>query len=1036
MLPRTAFAQFIPPRLDKARRRLSDMIWTVDPTPLAVTQSPPTRDATPVQDADTLKYRPAKRTPSYWGRAFEHCWWTVQVPSTGRSTRGEKSQPRYLRWCDQGEATVFIDGIAWAGVDPGHTHVALPSKLDARGGTLRIESVCCRTGIWVPGAGQGIDERGSRFDGAFLASRDDDAWHAFHDVDVLLEVAVLLHGQAYPLTSDWPKGFGFRRPIEGLPPVCRKILDGLDRAVDALDNVGPAAMRKITKRLFADLPADATALDATLTGHAHIDLVWLWPERIGEFKATHSFANVLDVQRRYPEMTFGYSQPASYEAVGRRNPELLRRVKRAAKAGAWEPTGALYVESDTQLPCGEALVRAFSLGQQGFRDLRGDGSEASVVWIPDVFGYSGVMPTLMNGFGVPYFFTTKMHWSSANQFPYSSFKWVGHDGSQVLAHLAWEHYNLAATPPELDRAQNNHRQSAVHPEALVPTGYGDGGGGPNDAMCERARRLANVATMPRCKWGTIEIFFDRMAEPKVRDELPTWDGEMYLEYHRGVQTTHGDLKEAFRAAERGLQQWEAARCVLGLDDRDAALTHAWKRVVFAQFHDDIPGSSIPQVYEEAVPELQQIAEETHAEARETLEKQSKHKSNPKPQPCVFNPLPVSRTMLHNGQRVELPSLSGTAVADLNVLDSQPVKASTTTLDNGRVKVNFNAKGEIRAMRVDGQPIQLTQPAAQLWTFPDHPANYDAWDLDRSTLTNGTRVTTPAQKQLDPAEPLAPSLAFTRNVGRHSTATVRYTLEAGSAVLRITIELDWQDPQALLKFVMPTDYRGKYARYGAPFGSVQRPQLAGPLANDAMFEVPGSRWACVSDDTESQGAMLITQAKYGFGAYRGTLHLSLVRSAVMPGSTYGGGGNHSAASSDRVTDLQHHTIELALGAFAADAPRDQQPAALADTLFTEPWTYHGVPCDAGLLAVDPVNGGDSLIPAFAVPARKGTDPQGAWTLRLHETLGRRGTARLRLAPGRIATPTDLRGHDIGPPLSANGHFDFTPYAVMSFRIHSA
>ncbi|MEM1097793.1 MAG: glycoside hydrolase family 38 C-terminal domain-containing protein, partial [Planctomycetota bacterium] len=905
MLPRTAFVQFIPPRLGKARERLQDLIWSVDPKPLRVSQSKPTHDATPIENAAGLTYRPVTRTPMHWGRMYEHCWWTVDVPA---SDRGGK--PRYLAWRDQGEATLFVDGKAWAGADPGHRYVELPSTMNRRGGTLRIESICCRTGIWVAGESQGIDDAGSRFEGAYLATRDDDAWHAYHDLDVLLNVAVLLHKKAYPESSDWPSAFGYRRPVEGLPPVCRKIIDGLDRAVDAFDHGGPAAMRKATARLLAELPADATAIDATLTGHAHIDLVWLWPERIGEFKATHSFANVLDVQRRYPEMVFGYSQPASYEAVGRRNPELLRRVKRAAKAGVWEPTGALYVESDTQLACGEALVRAFKLGQEGFRTLRKDAGDSKVVWIPDVFGYSGVMPTLMKGFGVPYFFTTKLHWSSATAFPFSSFKWVGNDGSEVLAHLAWEHYNLAAHPVEMDRAQNNHRQSAVHPEALVATGYGDGGGGPNDAMCERARRLADLATMPKAKWGTIEAFFDRMAEPRVADELPTWDGEMYLEYHRGVQTTQGDLKAAFRAAERGLQHWEAARCVAGLDDRDDALTDAWKRVVFAQFHDYIPGSSVPEVYEEAVPELQAIAKDGLAAARETLETKAGSKSKAKSAACVFNPLPVARRVLHDGKLVELPALAGVAASDLVGIDAPAVKATATILDNGRVKARFNAKGEIAAMSVDGEPIALTQPAAQLWTFPDHPAKYDAWDIDRSAVSNGKRVNTPAKKQLDTRDPLAPSLAFTRRVGEHSSATVRYTLEAASPVLRITIDLDWQDPQTLLKLVVPTQYRGKHARYGAPFGSVQRPQLAGPLANDAMFEVPGSRWACVADDTEARGAMLITEAKYGFGAYRGTLHASLVRAAIMPNGNRGG-GNHSAAASEQITDLQRQTDRVAM-----------------------------------------------------------------------------------------------------------------------------
>src|SRR5690606_34187545 len=132
----------------------------------------------------------------------------------------------------------------------------------------------------------------------------------------------------------------------------------------------------------------------------------------------------------------------------------------------------------------------------------------------------------------------------------------------------------------------------IHDEFLMPNGWGDGGGGPTEEMCERARRLSSLRGLPDLKWDQPEPFFDRLA--KKRAQLPALDGEIYLEYHRGTFTTQSEVKARFRALEQALQLREA---VLVAANRapDAALDHAWRRLVFAQFHDYIPGSAIPEV---------------------------------------------------------------------------------------------------------------------------------------------------------------------------------------------------------------------------------------------------------------------------------------------------------------------------------------------------------------------------------------------------------------------------------------------------------
>lgn len=1010
MLPVTPFQQLLLPRLGQAQRRLQQLVWEHDTRPLAVWQAKPSQTFRRLEAMKPRAFRRVNDYPHHWGQLFDHCWWKLCVDAVEKSDSRAKRQ-RYLCWRDEAEATAYLDGTPYFGFDPGHQYVPVSSYAFE----MMVESVCSRTAIWVPGAKQGLDlTMGSRFDGAFLAYRNDDAWEALHDVQVLVELIALLEKPSYPAGADMWGVSGHRPDLVAAQPRLRGLIELLSRAMDVWDQEGLGPFRECLKKIFQLIPADADAIKATLTGHAHVDLVWLWPERVGEFKAVHSFANALRVLEQYPEVRFGYSQPASYEAVERYAPSLMPQVREQIARGVWEATGALYVESDVQLTCGEGLVRSIALGQQGFRALRGEDSRC--VWLPDCFGFSGCLPSILKGFGLSYFFTTKMLWSLANRFPYSSFRWAGFDGSEVLAHFNWRGYNQTATPSDLHHAAMHHRQAAIHPDTLLPTGYGDGGGGVNASMCERARRMFDLAGLPRAQWGTIEGFFDRLGVSAA--DLPAWRGELYLEYHRGCYTTHSPLKAAFRAAERAMQVWEAVRCVTGGGAVDEA---AWKRLCFAQFHDAIPGSSIPEVYQEIVPELQRLADTAMRHAADELA--SAKPKTKKPAACVFNPLPIERREVIGGRLYELKPLCGVEVAGLTPIDATPVKASRRRLSNGHVAAAFNASGEVTSLSVDGAEIALAEPAAQLWTFPDQPAMFDPWEIDRHTLSNGRRWKTKAEAQTD-RNPGEGSVVFRRSLGDIGQVTIRYTLRLGDKALRIMVELELKKTQTLVKLVFPTKYHGREARFGAPFGSAKRPQWTGPLANDAMFEVPASRWACVSSDDEQEGCTLISESRYGFGALEGCLHVTLARSAKLslPNVT-SDTALISSGVPEAFADMGVHRIPLAFGSYRSTAPRVEQPAVLADTLFTEPVFYRGQPITAGLESIET---SPSVAPSWAVPG-----DAGRWTLRLHETLGSRGYLRVRTTSQLSASLTDLRDQDVNPTIP--GPWEIEPYSIVSVRI---
>ena len=1015
MYPETPFLQFVAPRLAGLPDLVWKRVWTVQPVSLPVARGPSKLQHRGPEEALREAFTPVPTLRDggteehVWGRKWEQAWWTVDVPA-GEGGGGK----RWLVWKDQGEATVWRPDAKGGytphfGCDPGHHHAPLPDGFEG-GGRLLVESVCCRTGIWVTGEKQGIDDRGSVFKGAFLATRNEAAWALWHDVDVLFGVAKLLarhvrpsvdtsHGRAGTM---WGAG-AYRSPLDLAPPLLRKLLHELNQIGGAFEREGVEAARELSKQTLANLPAEAHAMRATLTGHCHIDLVWLWPERVGEFKAVHSFATADTLMAEYPELVFGYSQPASYEAVGRRSASLMERVRGRIGEKTWDATGALYVESDTQIPCGEALLRSFELGQAGFRELTG--SDSTTVWLPDVFGYSACLPQLMRGFGVTDFFTTKLHWSNATMFPHSAYRWEGHDGSTVNAFIAWEHYNLAVSPGELQYAAENQRQAATFNDTLVPCGYGDGGGGPSATMMERARRMNDLATMPKAQWGRIDDFFDRMEQ--VQDKLPTWRGEMYLEFHRGVQTTGDRLKATYRRLERALQQQEAAAC-LGLAQPPSE--HAWKRLVFAQFHDYLPGSSVQEVYDEGLPELAKLAEE--AEGAAMPGGGDSH---------VFNPLPCERVERVGGRVVVVPPLSVAKTDTLEVAQAADVTGDERALDNGRVKATFD--GGLASLMIDGEHIRL-RGIGGLASFPDNPATYAAWDVDRPSLSLAQAAEAPSAVRSG-GDAGARWVALDQSLGVCGTATTRYTLAAGSAVLRVEIDVDWREPSHMLIYALPTGYDLEPARYGAPFGSVTRAQLGNTAEEDAKFEVPLSRWMSVGD-AGGRGVAIVSESKYGGGVRKGLVHLSLLRSPYVTSADdntqlrdfdqFGG------AEFYRHWDLGRRTIRFAIGRSGPDLPRHEQPAALANSLYTPLVSCGGEATNAGLLGVD---GLASLIPTWAKPI------EGGWLLRLNETAGRHGSATLRLADGYSATPTNLRGEPTDD--SSDGTLDVAPHALMTFKI---
>ncbi len=1008
MLKQNPFLQLTLPRVAKALSRVEARIWS-DVADVPCEFGGAFEKPISYREACKLKFQPIQ-APFPWGRLFDQGWFRLTLP---RRVHGDEV---FLQWRDQGEGTAYVKGVPYYGFDVAHRRCPLPAGVKE----IFVEGLCLQSAIWHPEATGLRNPLGSEFQGAKLVRRNPLAWEVFYDLRVLLDLTMQEGASSNPLHPPTTGGIGFRPEVGNASVVYRRLLRGLDNAVNALDSGGLAAMQSSLRELYASLAGQNERITAVLTGHAHIDLVWLWPERSSEYKAVHTFSTMNRLMEMYPEFVFGYSQPASYDAVERISPALMKRVKSRISSGQWEPVGATEVESDTLMACGEALARSFLLGQDGYRRIQGRPSP--VLWIPDVFGYCASLPQIMRQTGVEYFFTTKLTWSNINQFPHSSFIWRGNDGSEVLVHVTQENgYNQVGSPEELRRGARAYRQSDVHDEFLSPTGYGDGGGGVTEEMCERARRMKTLAGLPDVRWGRIEEFFRRLDTKRAL--LPKYQGELYLEYHRGVLTTHGALKERFRASERALQVWEAVRCVT-LDGTIPVAS--WRRVVFAQFHDYIPGSSVWEVYEEGLKELTDIAESALDSAAKELNGPSKK--------SLFNPLPIARKFVLPGkdQAVLLPPLGGGPVKDLPRIQAEgPITASCKGMASNRVNVRFDLGGAITQLIFDGHEIPVRSPLGRLVTYPDIPHQFEAWDIDLQSLTLGDQTAPRATPSVNDSGNLTKTVSFSRALGKDSSVAVHYRLDAFQPVLHIEYEIDWQEEHTLLKAHFPTYFDGRMARFGAPFGSVLRSQQAGPSRDEAMFEGAGSRWAIVSDDSESSGLAIITEAKYGFSCREGDLGVSLLRSVKVTGEDPDLRGVippalRRGAARPAFSDQGKHNIRIALAFHGPGLSRDELAPMLAETLFTPVLPCGMSPADAGFLGIE---GGESLIPTWAKPADNGM----GWILRLSESLGHRGETHIQVREGYRIFRLTLAEDGTGEPL--NGPLRFIPYEVISLRITS-
>lgn len=699
-----------------------------------------------------------------------------------------------------------------------------------------------------------------------------------------------------------------------------------------------------TQILGKDVDSDAVfhvnplnKIDVYGVGNCHIDTAWLWPFAETRRKIVRSWTTQLKITDEYPEYVFVASQMQQFKWLKQDHPEILKKIKEKFTTNQFLPIGGSWVENDTNMPGGESLIRQFLLGQRFLIDEFG--APASVFWLPDTFGYSSQIPQICQISGIGKFLTQKLSWNNINQFPLSTFNWKAIDGSQVLVHMPPANtYTAGAHFGDVVRSQHQHKNLREVPTGMLLYGYGDGGGGPTEEMLEKLRRcrgLANtVGVIPSVNVGnTVEEFYEDVLEKSDYGRtLPTWTGEIYLEFHRGTYTTQADVKKWMRLLEIKLHDLELlatlASITKGYKYPTKEIHDIWEDIALCQFHDVLPGSCIGMVYyEEVKPMLTAAMNNLDALIGKVLSHVSAGS-----EVAAVNTMPWHRIEL-----VEVPkdkSLDADILTTTNnhitsavfhtengFMRQEDLKypASITeaekenhfVLSNKLLQATVSSGGVISSLVdlttgreiIDSRVTKQTLGGAnQFVIFDDEPLSFPAWDteiysLDKfKFLENGEVVSV-----LN--DPLESKLVVRHKISNDSWIETTISLQgitgdesiAQNNFVKFSCHVDWHEKYKFLKVQFPTTIQtAQFALYETQFGITQRPTHWNTSWDVAKFEVCHHKFMDLSE--YNYGVSVFNNAKYGASVHGNLMRLSLLRSAKAP---------------DDKADMGTHDFEYAL-----------------------------------------------------------------------------------------------------------------------------
>jgi alpha-mannosidase len=674
-------------------------------------------------------------------------------------------------------------------------------------------------------------------------------------------------------------------------------------------------------------------------GHAHLDMAWLWTTKETYEVAQRTFQSVLNLQQDFPHLTFGHTSPVLYEWIEQNCPELFTAIQQAVKEEKWEILGGMWVEPDVNLVSGESIIRQLLYGQNYFQEKFG--AITRVAWLPDSFGFCWQLPQILKQSGIDYFVTGKLHWNDSNKFPLGYFWWESPDGTQILTLMSPPNITgvMDTNPITMTNyAVDWENQTGLEDIFWLP-GVGDHGGGPTKDMLEVANKWENSPFFPQIKFTTATKYLEKISQAtktKSNFSFPIWKDELYLELHRGCYTVHGEQKRFNRYCEKLLYQAELFATIADLinnknldSGKQKTIEIAWKKVLFNQFHDILPGTSIPEVFIEANQAWEEAIKLGETILKESLEAIASFINLPSPphpeaKPIViFNPLNWNRSEVvtlslsdeywevwdYQGNKLssqiteekkllflakDIPSI-GYSLFWLSPKKVSGYKNEFThnfILENKYLKAIVNEEtGDLDSIfdKIKQKEI-LNGKGNQLQAFSDRGQYWDAWNIDPNYEKYPLPPTQLKSIQwLDYGE-LQQRIRVVRQLGK-SEFQQDYLLQTNSPILKIVTTVNWQETHVLVKAAFPLNLESDFATYEIPCGVIKRSTCPQTPEDKAKWEVPALHWADLTDNKQEYGVSLLNDCKYGYDSQPNQLRLTLLRSPLWPDPTADRGIHH-------------------------------------------------------------------------------------------------------------------------------------------------
>ncbi len=819
------------------------------------------RDARQVNEMEfeyySENYRPLKKGDMYFtpdGTAFIKA--DVTIPDE------LKGKELWFSLKTAAEICVQVNGKYVGGVDPNRERMLLSPYIN-EDDVLHFEMMGYnRSKPDDERNPESLSVRGCRqiFEGAYICTINKDVQSLVYDFELLLDIA-----KSELFNEDY-RAF--------LNKELNNAMNFIDFDAEELTGIAQAK-QYIEEVIFSNDTYKGTGKVA-LVAHSHLDIAYYWRRIHAVQKNLRTVLIQLRLMDRYPHFRYAHTQPYTYETLEKYYPDVFEELKEKVANGQFEPVGAMYVEPDCNVPNAESLIRQCLYGQKTYERMFG--KRVNNAWLPDVFGNSWILPQILKKSGVDYFVSNKMStWNDTNRFPHNNFIWRGIDGTDVYACVPPTHFITWNMPSQIQENWEAYIDKDSGGQTLNMFGYGDGGSGCTEEMIEMMNRFEKLSIMPECEHTSGAEFLEKNL--KNNKNLQVWDGELYLEMHRGTFTTKDYIKRANRQLEEKFRTAEMLSVIRG-ENNNEEIRGLYKTFLINQFHDILPGSHIHPVYLDAMKDYDEIEEQLD----KIIGCSGKY----------FNTLNFRRdalcfvenkkgTSTRYGKKgnwiiPDMPALS-TAALRKTSFNSQWFEFDGSVLETPFYKVRLESDGAISSL-YDKQLHRewVGGDFNKLKLYVDCPGNYDAWDI----LPNYREK----QAELSVKTPIFLCECDSECVTLNSVlSTEKSTIQLNIRFFRrcrgieVECNVDWNERHKLLKAEFTPAILTRKAFCDTSAGFIERETHRNTTWQQARFETCHHKWCDMSET--GGGVALINDGKYGVGFLENNMSLSLLRATERP-----------------------------------------------------------------------------------------------------------------------------------------------------------